>query len=180
MRRLRVVFLGSLLMASFLVSVSARAALVGDSVTCSYTFSVRACDPSMATVIDPGVEFALGSQLQVDIDETSITISQVAGTFGLTTGEMLTIGDMQWSMSPQSVITGVTLGTITELVSQPTQEALSFTMDSVTIDLSGTGAWRTGSSIEILVSHVLVPVPAAVWLFASALGLLSWIRYRAA
>lgn len=161
--------LAALLAAGLSFSAGAGAALVGDSVTCSYTFAGRACNPTAATVVDPGAEFMLGSQLQVDVSETTIVISQVAGTFGIPSDEMLTIGDMQWSSSQPSTITAVTLGTVTELTLPPEQLDLSFTADSVTIDLSGTSTWRTGSSVEILVSHMLVPVPAAAWLFASAL-----------
>jgi hypothetical protein len=135
----------------------------------------------MAEVIDPGIEFQLGTQLSVDIGESSILISEIAGTFGLPgADEILTIGDMQWTDFPEGFISGVTLGTVTGLFLAPTQDALSFTADSVTIVLTGTGTWTAGSSIEVLIeaNHV-IPLPPAVWLFASALGLLGWIRRRA-
>jgi hypothetical protein len=132
----------------------------------------------MAEVIDPGIEFMLGSQLSVDIGDSSILISQVAGTFGLPgADEVLTIGDMQWTDFPDGFVSGVSLGTVTNLINGPAPDALSFTADSVTIALTGTGSWMPGSSIEVLIeAEHIIPLPPAVWLFASALGLLGWIR----
>lgn len=164
-----------------LLASNASASLIGDTVSCSYGFSLRACSDTTAEVIDPGAEFMLGSQLSVDIGDSSILISQVAGTFGLPgADEVLIIGDMQWTDFPDGFISGVTLGTVTNLINEPTLENLSFTPDSVTIALTGTGTWTVGSSIEVLVeaTHV-IPLPPAVWLFASALGLLGWLRRQA-
>ena len=111
---------GKVLLGLFLggaLTANAGASIVGDNVTCSNSFAGRTCSPTAAVVTDPGAEFMLGSQLEVDIFASSIIISQAAGTFGIPSSEILTIGDIQWIGSPQ-VISGVTLGTINNLVNR--------------------------------------------------------------
>jgi hypothetical protein len=52
---------------------------------------------------------------------------------------------------------------------------------------AGDDVWTNASSEEIIIDsysgaqiNAVIPVPAAVWLFGSALGLLGWVRRRAA
>jgi len=169
--------IGKVLLGLFLggaLTANAGASIVGDNVTCSNSFTGRTCSPTTAVVTDPGAEFMLGSQLEVDIFASSIIISQVAGTFGIPSSEILTIGDIN------QVITGVTLGTVNNLVNPPTQGSLSFTSDSVIIDIAS-GTWGPGSSFEVLIQTSAVPVPSAVLLFGSGLlGLIGISRRKKA
>lgn len=170
--------IGKVLLGLFLggaLTANAGASIVGDNVTCSNSFTGRTCSPTTAVVTDPGAEFMLGSQLEVDIFASSIIISQVAGTFGIPSSEILTIGDIN-----QVIITGVTLGTVNNLVNPPTQGSLSFTSDSVIIDIAS-GTWGPGSSFEVLIQTSAVPVPSAVLLFGSGLlGLIGISRGKKA
>lgn len=170
--------IGKVLLGLFLggtLTANAGASIVGDNVTCSNSFTGRTCSPTTAVVTDPGAEFMLGSQLEVDIFASSIIISQVAGTFGIPSSEILTIGDIN-----QVIITGVTLGTVNNLVNPPTQGSLSFTSDSVIIDIAS-GTWGPGSSFEVLIQTSAVPVPSAVLLFGSGLlGLIGISRRKKA
>jgi hypothetical protein len=60
------------------------------------------------------------------------------------------------------------------------------TLDGVRYQLDGTAGGaltlsiQTGNNSIYEVALTPVPVPAAVWLFGSALGLLGWMRRRAA
>ena len=111
MRTINSAVVAVILTVGLLLTSTANASLIGDTVSCSYAFITRACSDTMAEVIDPGIEFQLGTQLSVDVGESSILISEIAGTFGLPgADEILTIGDMQWTDSPAGFISGVTLG----------------------------------------------------------------------
>jgi len=53
-------------------------------------------------------------------------------------------------------------------------------LTSVTFQVSGSGFWIGHATAEVdnIVVGAAVPVPAAVWLFGSALGALGWVRRR--
>ena len=55
--------------------------------------------------------------------------------------------------------------------------------DQVVFDVSGVSRieiYMGGSGAIDNITFSVIPVPAAVWLFASSLGLLCWVRGRAA
>jgi hypothetical protein len=151
------------------------ASLLGDSVDVTLAGGITLED--FGVVVGDGVElqggdvstawgaFLFGSEF-IDIGADTISMA-----FDLPLGEgaMLTFGDLDFGAG----IGGVTLTSTIDAVSQAN---VSFTSDSITLDLS---AWFTeGGAGTLELQLQQVPVPAAVWLFGSALLGFAGLRRR--
>lgn len=138
-----------------------------------------------------------GVLFTIDPDPYSITVSALDGdTFGLrgtiedigstgvgdSPGITLVLSDIDWTGGP-GVITGVT-------DNSAFFDLVSFTADSITIN----GSFSCVSSecpfsnvdlgsFDVAARHTVIPLPAAVWMFLTALGglgITGWRRTRAA
>jgi hypothetical protein len=99
-------------------------------------------------------------------DDGTVFVDDVSDCVDTSVG--WTVGDNAGFDNMVLKITTDTDGEITDLIGYYTLEYQSLG--------SGVNSW-VGSTISL--SSAVIPVPAAVWLFGSALGLLGWIRRRA-
>ncbi len=182
MKKITLGVLAMLLMIS-MFSQKAFASLIGDTVNCAITNTInpRSCDLSSAVVSVGGPEFtAFGTALEIDIDDSSITLSPEQGNdFGTSAGGLLTLSDLNWTDAPGQ-ITGfqLTLNNVPGFTSSD----ITFGADQIVIDVANleldVGSFAI---INLEVAHTVVPVPAAVWLFGSGLlGLISVARRQRA
>ena len=158
------------------LSVSqANAMLIGDTVDCATTGSSWTCDPLSAVVIDPGSEFDIKvrgfSSMDLDITDNSLNFDVLGGI-----GNIFGLGPLS-IFNIDSEITGFTFDTN---ITGMDVSRLSFTASSFAIDFDFLTT-QTGEFLNIELQLNPVPVPAAVWLFGTALiGLVGFSKRRKA
>lgn len=122
------------------LAAPATASLVDAEVGCTLdSIDNSSCEPSSATVIDPGVEFAydtvsFGELLDIDIASNTITYSNPRGAVTLSSDVQLT-GLVQ-PVTPTDVITGVNIDSVSGV--DPADFEVVFSGDSVTLVLDNT------------------------------------------
>ena len=178
-----------------LSSLTSNASLIGDTVTCSSVSTVfLPCDSSTA-VVGSGIEFSAqfngtGTRfIFVDIGANSLTLT-MSEPIPLGGGWFIEVGDLDWLGDPQLIV-GVEnfFSNVGPVVTDPGGDGLSeldlrIIANNVRIDLAHSD-WELGDivSFDFVTEDIPippVPVPAAVWLFGSALGVLGWMRRKAA
>jgi hypothetical protein len=181
----------SLLTSLLILSIgTANASLIGDAVGCSPDFqsSNLLCSPSDA-IVGGATEFTVtyngGDYFYFDLDEDSLKITaSPAANPGIGWG--FTITGLDWNGSANLV--GIdnffsNVGPMEPSDSRfPTgviESDIRIGSDYVHFNL-GTSNWEAGDYVSFnLISDVtVVPIPAAVWLFGSALAGLGWMRRR--
>ena len=159
----------------------ANASLVGDTVTCAAS---QGCNVEEAT-IGEGWEFVVNlnsADILVDLDQNSMTLTST-GPMGLGRGWWLEIGDLV--ELPHQL---VGIENFYSDVDKPDWADnggiglynVSVRQHSVLINLQFSD-WEVGDSVsfDLVTSATVVPIPAAAWLFGSALGILGWLRRKA-
>lgn len=146
--------------------------LVGDSV--DYWFFGPAIDGGTVTVEDPGVEIGeivVGNSVNVDILASSVDVwiapINVQG-FSFT----LNLSDLDWLPEPQIIVDVIRTSS-----SNPAYNPLvEFGPDHLFLGFAPIAGETYIASYELVTAPV--PIPAAAWLFGSALGLVGWMRRR--
>ena len=174
-----------------LTTLPARATLLGAEVGCQFLPSQ--CDPNSAIVNNgPDPEFTLFTTLttgarfdlfDVDVSDSEIQIISLFNG-GITAGVSFFFDDLIWTDDPTGVISGVSLITTNANLGPAN---LSFTDHSVRLTHLTTTSYSLGETVTLQLDTDhggnvgVVPVPAAVWLFGSALlGLAGFARRRKA
>lgn len=149
-----------------LSSASASASLIGDLVDITLTGGIQLQDTGV--LVTDGVEIVggdgstdfggflfVGESIDIGADFILISLDLPLGADGMLTFSDLDFGAGIGDVSLMSTVLSVT------------QDSVSFTSDSITLDLSG---WFDEGGPGVLALELTaVPVPAAVWLFGSAL-----------
>ena len=176
-----------------------HASLIGDTVMCS-TDSTRFECATDFEVVGGGNEFTLidssssDNLFDIDILGTSFTISE---NFSYTTLEIvagtLTLSSLDWLNFPNGYISGVSLIGVAGVTGLALSD-ISFTEDSVTVDLSET-SWSRNSraGVRLTVSHgapefallaapnptaLAVPEPTTLALFGIGLAGMGFARKK--
>lgn len=159
---------------------TANASLVGDTVSCSDTV-FNACTPASA-VVGAGIEFSQYiSYINIDLTGSQLILSnsQPTTSIDLAFAGVLTLSDLNWIGLPAAFVSGFAINTISG-VANLTAADLSYTADSVSIDLNQT-IFDVLSSVtfDIFFSTTTVPEPSAIALFSFALvGLVIAMKRR--
>ena len=123
--------------------------------------------------------YTLGSN---GVDQSTVDYSTVPGTrtlnnnAGTLASDDVTSGALQQASDMACTIVSGTAGSSDNLVCE------SSAWNSAGVDDSGNATGESTDGMQFIFSHTgsaIVPVPAAAWLFGSALGLLGWVRRRA-
>ncbi|MBI5256203.1 MAG: PEP-CTERM sorting domain-containing protein [Burkholderiales bacterium] len=161
----------------------AVAGLVGDTVGCSITPTPLWVCTTPTAVVGAGVEFELelpqapGSfGFGVDIGNASIRIaSNEDNIFGLGANELLVLSGLD-AGAPIIGITNLTVSGVSVL----SANSITWTADSVTIDLNHGAQWDVGSFVSFDLITANVPEPGSLALGGLALAALGWTRRRRA
>lgn len=143
---------------------SANAMLIGDTVDCATTGPSWGCAPLSAVVTDPGSEFDIQlrgfSSMDVDITDNSLNFDILLGV-----GNIFGLGPLS-ILNIDSEIIGFQFNTD---IAGMNASRLSFTTSAFLIDFDGLST-QAGEFLDIELAFVsAVPVPAAIWLFGTAL-----------
>ena len=161
----------------FAMPQGARASLIGDTVNCASTGPLI-CTPASAVVADPTPEFTLllgGPVFDLNIGAATVLLTN---TFPITLGLTPTVVTLSsLSDTSQGAVIGFTfdfsdVGTFTA-------SNVSFTADSLSLDLTNTGLWTVGQDAQITLLFAnegdpeptpSVPEPSTVMLLAAGLA----------
>jgi hypothetical protein len=155
--------------------MAARASLIGDTVNCSATGGLT-CNPASA-VVGAGPEFTVDLGTPVfDLDIGANTVL-LTNTTGLTVGSspsVVTLSSL--GNTSQGAVIGATLTSSDE--GTFTQSDVSFTADTLLLDLTSTGPWSPGEDALITLLFAQepgpgVPEPSTLLLLVAALSGLS-------
>ena len=173
-----------------------HASLIGDTVSCS-TDSTRFECATDSEVVGGGNEFTLESTLDdlfdIDILGTSFNIRSLTALEIGTGTETFTLSSLDWLNFPNGYISGVSLVGVAGVNGLALSD-ISFTEDSVTVDLSET-SWSRNSraGVRLTVSHgapefallaapnptaLAVPEPTTLALFAIGLAGMGFARKK--
>ncbi|MDP3221699.1 MAG: PEP-CTERM sorting domain-containing protein, partial [Rubrivivax sp.] len=156
-------------LAASVCAASAAPTLIGDTVTATFTGNFNAA--ASALVVDGGAAEFTGANLTplniagefIDIGATSITLNLLNGYFN---PQLITISDLDF-LGESAVVVGFSLASSS--ISWLTAGMISFTSDSITIDV-GTGEASGGRALINLVTRsTAVPEPGSLALAALAL-----------
>ncbi len=176
MNKFAVVIAATFLMVS---GGAARAALVGDTVTCMTSDANTPCAPNSALVEDPGVEFGLiaSSFFTIDLDDIG-ALFVFNNDFSGQPSLSVTLGDLDFLSG--AVLLGVDNLQIGQTVSGFGAGDISTTDDSITVDLTGISVGDVAGdrfSFDFVTAPAtVVPLPAAIWMLGGALFLLGASR----
>lgn len=167
---------------AFAASTPAMAGLVGDTVGCTITPTPFWVCSAPTAVVGAGAEFELhipGSTnfgFGVDLGSTSIKVASIVNNlFGLGANELLTLSSLD-AGGPITGITNLTISGVTGL----NASAITWTGDSITIDLDHGTSWSVGSFVSFDIVTGTVPEPGSLALGGLALAALGWSRRRRA
>jgi hypothetical protein len=127
--------------------------------------------------------FIVGNPSGTGDDDVYSSVTTIPGVFGsgslsgasFATGSSFGLDQSGNILLPDGYISGALLG-----ASTATFSGKSFANMGIT---SGTYVWSWAAdsvTLNIVPTSAIVPIPAAFWLFGSALGLLGWIRRKKA
>ncbi len=124
---------------------AANATLIGDSVRFQRIFQVFPIQ-DQTTVVGPGVEFNDFGRIFFDLDASSISFSVIAPGLSYSPNPSTSIifSGLEWQDNPNGRITGIS-NFSSSGVAGFTENKISFTDDSITIDATGF-AWGGGAS----------------------------------
>lgn len=156
-----------------------HASLIGDTVGCNIGGGGTFTCSASTSVVGGGAEFGVGTDLQnpvitVDISANSISLFfNGEATLGQT---IINLTDLDWVDQPGQ-ITGITL-IATDNLFNLSQSDLSFTADSVSINLVGVEFNSGRAEIGLTVNHgaTAVPEPLMISLFGLGFVLLGFQR----
>ena len=163
---------------------SAQASLIGDTVSSTHVLSVYNYEVDTVVVTADNSDLMWGgfastnNYYTIDVNESSIYITTTAIGWQQNDGyHGFTIFDLDDS-------TGVGLSDIDvdTNIANWSLDRLLFNDDQIWVQLAGDGAERLGAGyLELSLNFSPeVPIPAALWLFGSGLGLLGWMRRKPA
>jgi hypothetical protein len=159
---------------------TAHASFIGSTATCSDT-QFGACSPASAVVVDPGIEFTqYAGLLDIDVLGSAVELSNsLASTLLLSQAGTLTIGNLHWTGTPQTIV-GLVITSMTG-VTGLTASDLSFGANSVSVNLQGT-AFAGPSGFALLTiqtrNAAVVPEPATLALLGLGLAGLGLARRK--
>ncbi len=188
MKALKIAGVAAVAVSAVMVAGSpAKASLLGDTVGCSIVPTPFWICTTPTAVVGAGVEFELELPSApddfgffIDIGDASIRIaSNEDNAFGLGAGEVVTLSDLDWVGTPGRII-GIT-NFVASLVTNLTVGDVTFTDNSVTIDIDDSAFWDVGSfvSFDLVVEH-RIPEPATLALLGLGLAGLGVGRRRKA
>lgn len=170
---------------SLVFSNWAHATLIGDTVTCAITGQFDPlCSPSNTAIVGNGVEFVITEQntvnlLAIDIDDSSILISTMGNTLGFLPNDRLTLSDFDWLGMPAEIV-GIS-NFMTSRTSKLSVDDITFTSDSITLDLSSSFWFHFGEDAFVKWEIVTQNVPSPTTLAMFSLGLVGlWWSKREA
>lgn len=158
---------------SILFCNNASATLIGDSVNCAIVGGPGAfvCNPG-ANTVGAGVEFSIDfistPAFNVDIDASSISVTQVFGSpIGTGAGEVLVLGDLDW-LGLTGKIVGIS-GFSTNEGPDITANDITFTDHEVRFTMSP-NVWAANSFArwDLVTEHI--PEPETIALFGLGLA----------
>ena len=165
-----------------LTATSVSASLIGDEVTLEYFFPDRSTIfESHTTVVttdgsDVVILFDLQPMTSIDMNANGFSLASLFDETFFWESEFngFVISGLDWAGQPREI---VGLAILTDLPGWDDNFA-SFSSDSVAINfasLAGPTILPFNMQVEFQTVAV-VPLPTAVWLFGSALGLLGWLQ----
>lgn len=154
------VFSSALVAALVVAAGPSSASLIGDSVGATITGGTLPLSPATATVVDPGVEFqgsfgGFGNPLSLDFSGTSATLKWLEDFPFIFSTDFLTLTDLDFAGAPGG-LTGVT---VTASGSGLDNSDITFTADSVTVDLRNWDVSEFGSAVFTFSTATGAPVP---------------------
>ncbi len=147
-----------------LLTTPAHAGLNGDTITCTPGFSFPGMTlATSAVIVNPGVEFTLAqpSTPLFDFDFNGNTLTITARALNSISGPtFITFGDLDWIGDPPTSIIGLAIDPGSAVIAPG---GLSFTSDSLTVNLGG--SWQNGNRavIQILTNQNPVSAESVTW-----------------
>jgi hypothetical protein len=169
----------ALLVGLVFVTLNASASLIGDSVSSTHVYGNGTWQVDTVTVTADNSDLMGGvnsdTHYTIDVNTDSIYISHIDPGWNELNGyHAFTVFDLDDS-------TGLNLSAINveTNITNWSSDRLIFNDDQLWIQLAGDGLRSLGDGyIDLSLTFATVPIPAAVWLFGSALAGLGWLRRK--
>ncbi len=158
-----------------LAAGSGSASMIGDTIDITFA---EASSLDTTTLVGVGPELVIpgnpsSTNFLIDVDSETITLEaeNQAFQFGEFTGndEFITFGDLDWIEPGPGVITGVSFVLSDDNGSPPPVLGVTFTDDSVTVQIDGNAIWDNFAKAVITLEVAHVPEPSTALLLGVAL-----------